>query len=156
MIGKRQHAVNSERTPAGDAFSDLVVQLFRLNGMLSEAGDELARPAGLTTARWRALAAIEEEPRAVAGIARAWGLARQSVQRVADSLVDEGLAQYVDNPAHQRAKLLTLSPKGRAALRRVQKAQRSWANEIGDRLGQHDVRGASEVLTRLMRALEVP
>jgi DNA-binding MarR family transcriptional regulator len=145
-----------QRTESGDAFSQLVVQIFQLNGMLTGAGDELARPAGLTTARWRVLAAIEDEPKTVAGIARGWGLARQSVQRVADSLVDEGLARFVDNPDHQRAKLLSVSPRGKAALRRVQNAQRSWANEMGERLGGNSLRSAREVLTRLMRALDTP
>jgi DNA-binding MarR family transcriptional regulator len=156
MLDKRQQAVKSERTAAGDAFSKLVVQIFRLDGKLTAAGDELAKPAGLTTARWRVLAAIEDEERTVASIARAWGLARQSVQRVADSLVDDGLARFIENPEHQRAKLLALSSQGKAALRRVQKAQRSWANEMGERLDGHDLQDASDLLTRLIRALDAP
>lgn len=37
----------------------------------------------------------------VAAIARAMGLARQSVQRTADLLEAEGLVEYVENPAHR-------------------------------------------------------
>jgi DNA-binding MarR family transcriptional regulator len=35
------------------------------------------------------------------------GLARQSVQRIADLLVDKSLAEYLPNPAHARAKLVS-------------------------------------------------
>ncbi len=53
-------------------------------GLLTAAGDVLARPAGQTSARWQVLAAVEDAPATVADVARALGLARQSVQREAD------------------------------------------------------------------------
>ena len=89
-----------ERTPEGDAFSGVVIRLIRLQGFLAEAGDELARPAGQTSARWQVLAAIEAGPATVADIARTLTLARQSVQRVADALAEGGIVEYLDNPRH--------------------------------------------------------
>ena len=56
------------------------------------ASGALAEPAGQTSARWRVLATVEDGPSTVAQVARSWGLARQSVQRVADVLVKEGQA----------------------------------------------------------------
>src|ERR1700750_3312568 len=100
-VPNRQHAVN---------FSELVVLVFRLNGMLTAAGDALAAPAGQTSARWRVLAAVEEAPMTVAQIARAWSLARQSVQRVADVLERDGLVAYEPNPAPRRGRLLRAPP----------------------------------------------
>lgn len=38
-------------TAAATAFSELVIEVFRVNGLALEAGDLLARPAGLTSAR---------------------------------------------------------------------------------------------------------
>src|SRR5579884_2566697 len=102
-MAKRQHAVKSKRSAAGDALSALVVRVFKLAGWLSAMGDEMAAPMGQTSARWQVLAAIEEEPATVADIARALGLARQSVQRVADLIAKERLAAYEDNPNHARA-----------------------------------------------------
>ena len=152
IVADRQHAVKS-RTAAGDALSRLVVQVFRLNGLLIAAGDALARPAGQTTARWQVLAAVEEAPMAVAQIARAMGLARQSVQRVADVLVGEGLAAYEENPAHRRAKLLRLTPAGRTALATIQEAQRRWADRLGAEVGEEELRKASESLDRVLAAV---
>jgi DNA-binding MarR family transcriptional regulator len=141
------------RTPAGDALSVVVIQVFQLNGLLTAIGDGLAKPAGQTTARWQVLAAAEHAPMTVAGIARALRLARQSVQRVADLLVADGLASFDDNPAHRRAKLLSLTPAGLAALRTIQAAQRVWADEVGAAVGEAELRAASGVLDRLMRTL---
>ncbi len=75
--------------------------------------------AGLAAAWWHVLGAVLGEPLPVAGIAREMGLTRQSVQRVADILVERGLAEYRDNPAHRRAKLLAPTDEGRAAIGRI-------------------------------------
>src|SRR5688572_24170255 len=116
-IVKRQHAVNTpvqaeSRTPAGDAVSALAIQILQLSAIITEIGDKLAKPAGQTSARWQVLAAAQHAPSTVADIARLLGLARQSVQRVSDLLARETLVTYEENPEHQRAKLVSLSPKG--------------------------------------------
>src|SRR5262245_10901606 len=152
-VPKRQYAVNQPRTPAGEALSRLVVLVFRLDGALTAAGDALARPAGQTSARWRVLAAVERQPLTVAQIARAWSLARQSVQRIADALEQDGLIAYEPNPDHRRAKLVRLTPLGAEALARIQAAQRTWANELGARIGATDLDAAHDVLTRLLSAV---
>lgn len=157
-LRNRQHTVNlsddaARRTAAGDAFSALAILILRLAGHLTTAGDELARPAGQTSARWQVLAAAEREPVTVAQIARSLGLARQSVQRIADVLAEEGLAAYQENPAHRRAKLLRLSPKGRAVLRAIQAAQQPWADALGAQIGEGELRRAAVILERLLQVL---
>jgi DNA-binding MarR family transcriptional regulator len=156
-ITRRQHTVKSgtqtPRTETGDEFSELVVRVFRLDGLLTAAGDALAEPTGQSTARWRVLAAVEHRPMPVAEIARAWGLARQSVQRIADLLERDGLVAYAENPVHRRAQLVRLTPHGRTTLRRIQAAQRDWANAVGNRLGPDDLRTANRILARVIDAL---
>jgi DNA-binding MarR family transcriptional regulator len=153
-IANRQHAVKTDdRTPAGRALAGLAVQVFRLEGLLSASGDALAAPSGQTTARWRVLAAVEAAPLTVAQIARAWSLARQSVQRVADLLARDGLVAYAPNPGHQRAKLVVLTPAGEAVLGRIQLAQRAWADELGARLDADELAQAGAILERVATAL---
>lgn len=161
-IVKRQHAVKSgianegvERTPAASSLSWLVVQVMQLNGLLTAAGDALAAPAGQTSARWQVLAAVEDAPLSVAQIARAMNLTRQSVQRVADLLVEEGLSAYENNPAHARAKLLRLTAKGRKALQTIQAGQKVWANALAEGMNEAQLRAASAVLAQLQQALMV-
>jgi len=160
-IAERQHAVKAvaqppSRTPAGDAFTTLISQVVQLIRLFSVAGEALAKPAGQTLARWLVLEAIQDAPATVAQIARTMHLARQSVQRLADVLVRDGLAVYEDNPAHRRAKLLRLTPQGRSALRTIQAAQRVWADRLGAELGEAELQQASAVLDRVLQALGEP
>jgi DNA-binding MarR family transcriptional regulator len=158
-VPERQHVVNDGppvRTPAGDALTDLVMQVVRLIRDFTAAGEALAKPAGQTLARWLVLEAVQDQPATVAQIARQWHLARQGVQRLADLLVRDGLAVYEPNPAHRRAKLLRLTPEGRSALLTVQAAQRTWADALGAELGEADLRRASAVLDRVLDAVRKP
>lgn len=143
------------RTRAGDAVSVVAVQVLQLAGLLLEAGDALAAPAGQTSARWRVLATVEDAPATVATIARALGQARQSVQRVADLLAAEGLAVFDENPDDRRAMLLRLTARGRSALRAIQDAQRGWADVLGATIGARALEDASATLARLTDALAV-
>jgi DNA-binding MarR family transcriptional regulator len=157
-LGKRQNAVKSgaraepSRTAAGDAISELVVHVFRLNGLLTAAGDAMAAPADQTSARWRVLAAIEDAPLTVPQVARAWWLSRQSVQRVADMLVKEGFAVFEDNPGHHRSKLLRITRQGHSALHTIRRAQRVWADTLGGEIGETDLRTANAILARVVEA----
>lgn len=158
-VSERQDTVNERqptgpaRTPAGDAFSELVVRLFRVNGLLATEGEALTRPTGQSTARWQVLAVVEDEPATVAQIARILGLARQSVQRVADALESGGLVRYVDNPRHRRARLVELTDLGRSVLGRIQAEQRPWADALGAAIGERQLRQANALLDRVLSKL---
>ena len=147
-VRNRQRAVKRRSAPA-EAFSGLAIQVLTLAAALHEAGNALAAPAGQTTARWQVMAAVEEAPAAVAEIARTLSLARQSVQRVADALVADGVARYEDNPAHKRAKLLALTPQGRRALRRIQAAQARWAEDVSRGLDAEALAACRDTLAAL-------
>ena len=114
-----------------DLLSGTALAVFRLNGQFLGVAEELARPAGLTAARWQVLGAVLGEALPVAGIARAMGITRQSVQRIANLLVDQGLAEYVPNPAHRRAKLLRPTAEGRAAIERIDPGHATLAKRLG-------------------------
>lgn len=141
------------RTPAGDVLTDIVMRTFRLNGQLLAAAETMARPAGLTAAWWQVLGAVLRQPLPVSGIARDMGLTRQSVQRIADLLVDRGLAEYLPNPAHRRAKLLRPTDQGWAAIGRLRASQHAFANRISAAVGEKDLRRALDVMDRLIAAL---
>jgi DNA-binding MarR family transcriptional regulator len=139
---------------AQELLSGAALTVFRLNGQFLAVAEELVRPAGLTASRWQVLGAVLTEPRSVAGIARVMGITRQSVQRNADLLVADGLAQYVPNPAHRRAKLLRPTDEGFAAVRRIDPAHAAVAEELAEELGRDELERAVETLTRLSAALD--
>jgi DNA-binding MarR family transcriptional regulator len=140
---------------ANAALTELVLLVFRLNGDFLAAAETIAVPAGLTAARWQVLGAVLDEPRTVAGIARKMGLARQSVQRLADLLVAADLATYVDNAAHRRAKLLKPTAAGLAAVKRLGARQRRWAKSIAEGLCLERLNTCKAVITELIERVEI-
>jgi len=130
------------------------MRTFPLERRLSAAGEALAQLAGQTLARWLVLEAVDGRPASVADIGRTMGQARQGVQRLADLLVEDGLAAYADNPRHARAKLLAITPAGREALRVIQRGQRDWADRLGRRLGREALEQAGAVLDDMLVAVK--
>ncbi len=144
----------SERGAQG-LLSGSALTVFRLNGQFLALADRLAAPAGLTAAWWQVLGAVLPEPLPVAGIARAMGITRQSVQRIADLLVERGLAAYQPNPAHRRAKLLAPTATGRAAVARIDPGHGAAADRLAEVMGgEREFAAALAALTRLSQALE--
>ena len=90
----------------------------------------------------------------VAGIAREMGITRQSVQRVADILAERGLARYLPNPAHRRAKLLTPTEQGRDAIARIGPGHAAAAGQLVKTLGEQSLADAVAALRSLSEALE--
>ncbi|MGW6738373.1 MarR family winged helix-turn-helix transcriptional regulator [Streptomyces sp. NPDC055013] len=137
-----------------DLLSRSALGVFRLNGQFLAVAEELARPAGLTAAWWQVLGAVLVEPLPVAGVARAMGITRQSVQRIADLLVEKGLAEYRPNPAHRRAKLLAPTEEGRTAISRIDPGHAALADRLADAFGDAELAEAVRVLERLSKVLD--
>jgi DNA-binding MarR family transcriptional regulator len=127
---------------------------FKLNGQFLALAEDLARPVGLTAAWWQVLGAVVHHPLPVAGIAREMGITRQSVQRIADLLAVNGLAEYRDNPAHRRAKLLAPTDAGREAMGRIGPAHRVAAGALTEAMGHDEMVAAVGALRRLSDALD--
>jgi DNA-binding MarR family transcriptional regulator len=138
----------------GELFSELAIEVFRLNRLLREAGDQLTAPVELTSARWQVLGVVEHGPIPVAHVARLMGLTRQSVQQSADALEADGLISYSANPHHRRAKLMALTPKGREVLDYVQQRHAEWANHVSENLALEDIRVAIALLQRARASLD--
>ncbi|MEE1737959.1 helix-turn-helix domain-containing protein [Streptomyces sp. BE147] len=150
MSGERDRGRENQ-----DRLSSAALTVFRLNGQVLGVADELARPGGLTAAWWQVLGAVLHEPLPVAGIARAMGITRQSVQRIADLLVARGLAEYAPNPAHRRAKLLRPTREGLAAVGRINPGHAEFAARLAEELGEDGFARTVEALQRLSAALDV-
>ena len=144
----------SELSLNGNAFTELILEVFRINRLLLEAGDHLTQPVGLTSARWQVLGVVEHGPIPVAHVGRIMGLTRQSVQQTADGLAKDGLIEYIENPHHRRAKLMVITPKGRKALDYVLPRHADWANQIAGKHALEDLRTAVTVLQQLRESLE--
>ena len=142
-------------TVEGAAMTNLILTLFRVNGRMMRAGDELVRDLGLTSARWQVFGAIRERPRTVAQIARYFESTRQGVLWVVSGLLKSGLVELVDNPDHKRAKLVSLTELGREIHDKVVRRQEDWVNSFSGRFTLEELRTAVGVLEQLGRELSV-
>jgi DNA-binding MarR family transcriptional regulator len=148
--------LKSQRTPAGDALTNLMLDLFRLNSQLLTAGDRLVARLGLTSARWQILGAVvhAERPQPVAWLARDLGANRQNVQRIVNDLHAEGLLAFEANPHHRRAQLVVLTDKGRRTFDGAMALQAPWVNGLSEGLSVKDLQTVHRVVTALRKKLE--
>lgn len=143
-------------TPASEAWNEVVVEVFRLNGALLASGDAMVRDLGLTSARWQVLGAILLAPQAltVAGIAREMGLTRQGVQRTVNDLLAEGMLRLAENPQHRRARLVLATPSGRRAYAAAMDRQHRWMQRVAPGLDPARIRETRDALRRFRTRLE--
>jgi len=137
------------QTPSAEAFTQLILEIFRLNGRLLAAGDRLTKELGITSALWQVLGAIDEEPLPLAQIARNMGLTRQGVRRTANVLKNKGCVEFRDNPNHQRSKLVKLTKKGRNVLDQVTKLQIDWSNTVSNGLDKNKLKTAIQTINSI-------
>lgn len=137
-----------------DLLSGVALTTFRLNGQFLALAETLARPVGLTAAWWQVLGAVLREPLPVAAIAREMGITRQSVQRIADLLVERGMAEYRPNPAHRRAKLVAPTQTGLDAVTALAPTHAAAAARLTEAMGRDELDAALDAMRRLTTALD--
>lgn len=148
--------MTAQRTSAGKLTTEVILGVFRANGLLLSAGDELAAAEGLTSARWQVLGAVAlaEGPLTVPQIARRMGLTRQSVHATVRRLVADGLVQLEPNADHARSQLVALTGDGEAAYRAMDARQAAWVDELAAGLPLAELETTVRVLTRLSDRLD--
>ena len=137
-------------------FLDLVLSVFRLNGLLIAEGDAMTEDLGLTSARWKVIGviALSSAGLTVPGIARVLGQSRQAVQRLTDVMVSDGLLSYQKNPQHKRSVLVTLTEKGKSAYNALRDVQDPWAIETTVDIPIEELDAALHLVHRLINKFD--
>ncbi|MBY5620607.1 MarR family winged helix-turn-helix transcriptional regulator [Rhizobium leguminosarum] len=145
-----------QRTSAGIALTDLILDLFRLNNRMINAGDKLVEGLGLTSARWQVLGTVVTAgwPQPVAWLARDMGANRQNVQRIVNDLEKEGLLAFQPNPHHRRAQLVVLTDKGEQAYETAMRLQAPWVDMLSEGFQVEDLKTTHAVMKALRSKLE--
>ncbi len=135
-----------------DPPSRFALAIFWINGLLLRSGEKITRSLGVSSAKWQVLGLAGDEPQPVAQMARDMGLARQSVQRVANVLEKQGLVTYKDNPTDRRAQLVELTGQGRKTLAAIYRRNAEWSDRMGAKLV---LRRLAKVTVELERAGQI-
>jgi DNA-binding MarR family transcriptional regulator len=144
------------QTAEAETATRAILLVFRLNGLLLGAGDELAGEQGLTASRWQVLGAIAlaQAPPTVPQIARRMGLTRQSVHATVKRLAADGLVQLEPNADHQRSQLVRLTETGAATYEALTERQIAWSNHLAEGIDPAALETTVHTLTELSRRLE--
>ncbi|MFC6647111.1 MarR family winged helix-turn-helix transcriptional regulator [Granulicella cerasi] len=134
----------------------LILSIFRVNGALLVAGDRLTASIGLTSARWQVLGAVAKaaDPLTVAAIGKSMGLTRQNVRIIVRELEAAGMVRLADNPAHQRASLVRLTPKGKRANASARDLQGPFTDALSKDLDPSRIANCVDLLHTLYARLK--
>ena len=138
---------------ADDIWTKFALSIFKLNGLLMQAGEGITQPIGQSSARWSVLGRVFE-PQTVANLARDMGRARQGVQRIADVLAEEGLVFYRDHPTDRRTKLVELTPRGVEVLNAIYVRQLDWSQRLMTNLDRGQLVAVTDALGAIGEVLE--
>lgn len=143
-------------SPKRMLFLDLVLSVFRLNGLLIAEGDKMTEALGLTSARWKVIGviALSNAGLTVPGIARVLGQSRQAVQRITDVMVTDGLLSYQPNPKHKRSVLVVLTEEGRSAYMDLRDVQDPWAIENTEDISNEELDAGLRLVRRLIQKFD--
>lgn len=143
-------------SPKRMLFLDLVLSVFRLNGLLIAEGDTMTENLGLTSARWKVIGviALSNAGLTVPGIARVLGQSRQAVQRLTDVMVEDGLLLYQSNPKHKRSVLVTLTEVGKEAYNQLREEQDPWAIRNTEDIPTEELETSLRLVRRLIQKFD--
>ena len=148
MLSSCYAPVMSERA---DDIALLVADVFEAAGAIRQMGDAIAGTVGQSQARWQVLSVVSEGDWTVATAAGRLGITRQSVRRVVELLVDEGLADYEPNPRHRGSPFVRLTSDGRATLAAITLASRDWRAAAAAQISTDALETARATLQSLAR-----
>jgi DNA-binding MarR family transcriptional regulator len=110
----------------------LVGELLRAGARIEASRNALLSGFGMTGPRLRVMKMIRrrKQPRTVAQLARAIGVARQTLQETVHDLVDSGLLNLEPNAFDRRAPIVTLTPRGEACLDQLLPLEQRWLADL--------------------------
>ena len=142
------------RAPTGrDAFGSLLARAAR---QWRRAADLRLQPYALTEATWLPLVRISRapEPPRQKDLAESMSLDGSSVVRLLDNLEAAGLVQRKEGEHDRRAKVIVLTPRGRAIADQVETISRRVRSDALAGLAAKDLDTAIRVLEHVCRALD--
>ena len=146
----------TKRTPKAELLRQFLLDMLQLDGALRSHADGMTAMHGQTPARWKVLTAAGCDVRTVPQIARRMGLTRQAVQRIANQLVDDGLATFVENPDHRGSPILRLTDEGTAVDDAISDRHARWSNRVARKLDERRMKAALEAIHDLLACVEDP
>ncbi len=89
----------------------------------------------------------------VPDLARRRGVSRQYIQTTVNPLLEQGLLEARENPAHRRSSFVVLTEAGTQLIRQVMKKEGAFMNGLARNLEAEEIRQATETLARVEKLI---
>lgn len=133
----------------------LLIEVQRASHRLARVAKQMQDEDSLSAGERALLMELAEVgPCTVSDMARARPVSRHSIQVLVNGLLSRSLARLGKHPRSQRAKLVLLTPSGKALVRRLLDCEAIVLAQLTQQLTAADVERAVEVLARLSLALD--
>jgi DNA-binding MarR family transcriptional regulator len=143
-----------QRTQAGQAIEDLIVEIVATFFLLRAEGMRIGVVSSSGEGYWSVLRLLKVNgPQTVPQLARYRYVPRQSVQKLANEMLNDGVIEFLNNPAHKRSKLLRLTPKGEAVFAEMSDRIANLAETLAEQQDAAQLQNAANVVKHLHEQL---
>lgn len=135
-----------------DVLFTATVSLFHT---LTAAAEDLHQQGNFTAGKRGLLRGLYRlGPQTVPQMARARPVSRQYIQMLTDRLAEEGLVEFIDNPAHKRSWLVRLTEKGKTCIETMLTREAGVLKELPVTVSEQDILTATAVLRSLREVFQ--
>jgi len=97
---------------------------------------------------------LAEGPQTVPQMARTRPTSRQHIQVLVNRLLELGLVELVDNPAHKRSRLVSLTPEGRKRIEAMNRREAALLQKLQVDVSEKSLNSSARTLKKLREIFE--
>lgn len=144
----------TKRTEAGQAIEDLIIEIVATFFLLRAEGMRIGVVSPSGEGYWSVLRLLKiNGPQTVPQLARYRYVPRQSVQKLANEMLADGVIELVNNPAHKKSKLLRLTPEGDIVFQEMSDRIAKLAETLAKQQDAAQLQNAADVVKKLHEQL---
>lgn len=144
----------TKRTKAGQAIEDLIIEIVATFFLLRAEGMRIGVVSPSGEGYWSVLRLLKiYGPQTVPQLARYRYVPRQSVQKLANEMLNDGVIELVNNPAHKKSKLLRLTPEGDIVFQEMSDRIAKLAETLAKQQDAAQLQNAADVVKKLHEQL---
>ena len=149
-------AVALSKAYFGDsALASLIGEVVSLFHRLRIVSEQIHRQGEMTSGKRGVLGSLDRfGPQTVPAMARARPVSRQYIQALVNQLSDEGLVEFIENPAHKRSHLVRLTPKGKVLLDSMIQRETDLLSQLKLDIPEKALRDGAAVLKTVREVFE--
>jgi DNA-binding MarR family transcriptional regulator len=144
-----------DTTDAGEAMQELLLEILAAFFLLRAVGKRIGAVTAADGGYWGMLRSLKVEgAQTVPQIARSRPVSRQHIQKLANEMIADGVIELIDNPAHQRSKLLRLTAKGEVVFQEINERIAREAEGFARDMNTAELQASVRVLRQLSEKLK--